>query len=445
MNWVKVKIGKLFNIEKGELQSTKNTAGKYPFITAAENWKTNNTYSHDSEALIFAAAASGSLGRTHHIKGKFISSDLCFILTPKDEHNYPIDLKFYYFVFNSLKEDIVRTTKSGTSKESINYTNFSNYELYYFDIGQQHLWINKLIYIDGKKDELLKELSDQNKYLQLLDKTILQDAVQGKLTKQDPSDEPASELLKQIKSEKQELIKAGKLKKEKELPPITEDEIPFQLPEGWVWCRLGEVCNLITDGTHLTPRYVEKGRKFFSAQNVKPFKFLPDNQKYVSEQDYQGYIKTRKAEKGDVLLTRVGAGIGEAAVIDLDVEFAFYVSLGLLKFKKQCINSYYMELYLNSPLGRSHSRNRTLGKGVSAGNLNLNLIRQFEFPLPPIAEQQRIVNKFTEFQKKLAELQLQIDQSRKLSEQFLQGVLNEAFNRKKKFEEKEELTMAADF
>ncbi|CAH9017637.1 hypothetical protein [Candidatus Nitrosacidococcus sp. I8] len=69
-------IGELFNIEKGELQSTKCIAGKYDFITAAEEWKTHNEYSHECEALIFAAAASGSLGRTHYVNGKFITSDL---------------------------------------------------------------------------------------------------------------------------------------------------------------------------------------------------------------------------------------------------------------------------------------------------------------------------------------------------------------------------------
>ena len=80
---------------------------------------------------------------------------------------------------------------------------------------------------------VLEECNQQQIYLQLLRQTILQEAVQGKLTKQDPTDEPATELLKRIKAEKEKLIKAGKLKKEKELPPITEDEIPFELPEGW--------------------------------------------------------------------------------------------------------------------------------------------------------------------------------------------------------------------
>ena len=77
MNNQMLPIGKLFNIEKGVLQSTKCTPGDYDFITAAEDWKTHNEYTHECEALIFAAAASGSLGRTHYVDGKFTTSDLC--------------------------------------------------------------------------------------------------------------------------------------------------------------------------------------------------------------------------------------------------------------------------------------------------------------------------------------------------------------------------------
>jgi type I restriction enzyme S subunit len=298
--------------------------------------------------------------------------------------------------------------------------------------------------VHQKRKILLKEIEQQQTYLQQLRQTILQEAVQGKLTKHDESGEPASELLKRIKAEKAALVKAGKLKKEKELPPITDAEIPFALPKGWVWCRLGEICNLITDGTHLTPRYVDKGRIFLSAQNVKPFKFMPDVHKFVSEEDYQGYIKNRRAEKGDILLTRVGAGIGEAAMIDVDIEFAFYVSLGLLKPNRNCIYSKYLELYLNSPLGRNHSSNKTLGKGVSAGNLNLSLIRSFDFPFPPLTEQKRIVEKVEHLLHHIRQLEEQVTTSQTRAKQLLQAVLQEAFQTPKEYEMNEKLTLAAE-
>ncbi|EKF9638482.1 restriction endonuclease subunit S [Vibrio cholerae] len=224
-----------------------------------------------------------------------------------------------------------------------------------------------------------------------LKQTILQLAVMGKLVPQDPSDEPAAELLKRIAEEKAQLVKEKKIKKEKALPPITEDEKPFELPSGWGFAHMQDLCELITDGTHQTPKYTDTGRPFISAQCVKPFRFMPENCRYVSEEHYQAYIKNRNPEFRDILLSRVGAGIGEAAMIDTDLEFAIYVSTGLLKPHKSSVMSEYLVLWLNSPLGRGFSERNTLGKGVSQGNLNLSLIRAFIVSLPPLQEQKRII------------------------------------------------------
>lgn len=229
-----------------------------------------------------------------------------------------------------------------------------------------------------------------------LKQTILQLAVMGKLVPQDPNDEPASELLKKIATEKARLVKDAKIKKQKILPPIEDDEKSFDVPNGWAFARMQDLCSLITDGTHQTPTYSEAGRPFISAQCVKPFRFMPENSRYVSEEDYQGYIKNRKPKYGDILLARVGAGIGEAAIIDTHLEFAIYVSTGLLKPHRRHLLSEYLAIWLNSPIGRRHSESNTLGKGVSQGNLNLSLIRIFVVSCPPLKEQHRIVAKVDE-------------------------------------------------
>ncbi|WDB73718.1 restriction endonuclease subunit S [Escherichia albertii] len=230
-----------------------------------------------------------------------------------------------------------------------------------------------------------------------LKQTILQLAVMGKLVPQDPNDEPASELLKRIAQEKAQLVKEGKIKKQKPLPPISDEEKPFELPDGWEYIYLNDICSLITDGTHQTPKYTTEGRPFISAQCVKPFKFMPENCRYVSEEDHNLYIKNRNPEQQDILLSRVGAGIGECAVIDTDLEFSIYVSTALIKPVKKYINSQYICIWLNSPIGRLFSSNYTYGKGVSQGNLNLSLIRTFVISLPPYLEQQLIVDKTLEY------------------------------------------------
>ncbi|MBK7686255.1 MAG: restriction endonuclease subunit S [Rhodocyclaceae bacterium] len=139
--------------------------------------------------------------------------------------------------------------------------------------------------------------------LDALKQTILQLAVMGKLVPQDPNDEPAGALLKQIAKERVRLEAEGKIRKSIPVVPIPRSDQPYPIPANWEYARLQVLCSIITDGTHQTPRYTESGRPFLSAQNVKPFRFMPEYFRYVSEVDYQGYIRTTKPEFGDVLLT----------------------------------------------------------------------------------------------------------------------------------------------
>lgn len=307
MNNQMIPIGKLFDIEKGELQSTKCTPGDYDFITAAEDWKTHNEYTHECEALIFAAAASGSLGRTHYVDGKFTTSDLCYILTPKNEGKYPLNLSFYHFVFNSLRPSLVAATKSGTSKESINQTNFKNYEIPYFDIQLQDFWIEKLKNTLGLKDLLGSELTHQQTLLKKLRQQILQEAIEGKLTTdwraQNPDVEPASELLKRIAAEKAQLVKDKKIKKQKPLPGISDEEKPFDLPLGWEWCRLIDICHKITDGFHHTPKKFNDGEIYISATHIRDNKIDWNKCLYISKEEHDYLYKKAQPLKGEILIT----------------------------------------------------------------------------------------------------------------------------------------------
>ena len=256
--------------------------------------------------------------------------------------------------------------------------------------------IEELLPLIERYEKAWSRLEDFNKRFPVdMQKSIQQMAIQGKLVEQRSEEGTGEELYKQIQAEKQAPIKAGKIKKEKPLPEITEDEIPFEIPESWKWVRLSQVCN-ITDGTHQTPKYVEHGIPFISAQNVKPYRFIPEVHRDVSYEDYKEYNKNVAPAKGDILMTRVGAGIGEAAIIDKDFDFSIYVSLTLIKRYGKGLSMDYLLNVLNSPLGNQLAQKKTLGKGASQGNLNLVFIREFVFPLPPLAEQKRIVARLEE-------------------------------------------------
>ena len=430
-----MKISDLFNFEKGVLQSTKCTPGEYDFITASAVWKTHNEYTHDCEALIFAAAASGSLGRTHYVNGKFVSSDLCFIVTPKDPENLPIDLKFYHLIFQAFKDEIVRNTKAGTSKEAIGLRAFSKYKLPYFDIEQQIKTKEKFVNTQQSTLRLDYELTHQLTLVKQLRQAFLREAMQGKLTavwrdqNSPPKEgnwEPATELLAKIKAEKVQLIKEKKIRKGKLQEAEKLEELLFDIPTNWVWCKLDDICKNITDGTHQTPTYTKEGRMFLSAQNVKPFRFMPEKHKFVSEEAYQSYIKNRKPEKGDLLIGRVGAGIGETAVIDQNLDFCIYVSLGLVQPFKEYLSSDFLAYLFNSPYGYDYAKGNISSKGGSAGNFNLGRIRSFLVPLPPLSEQKRIVAKLDELMAYCDSLEESIKKSQTQNEMLLGQVLREA-------------------
>jgi type I restriction enzyme S subunit len=193
------------------------------------------------------------------------------------------------------------------------------------------------------------------------------------------------------------------------------------------WVRLGDICSLITDGTHQTPTYTEKGMMFLSAQNIKPYRFMPKNHKYVSYEDYLAYTARNKVQKGDILITRVGAGIGEVAMVDQDIDFAIYVSLGHIRAIQDFVYTPYLVHWLNSPAGVAQSREKILGKGHSQGNLNLNLIRQFLVPLPPLPEQHRIAVYLDNLQAKVDALKrLQAETAAEL-DALLPSILDKAF------------------
>jgi type I restriction enzyme S subunit len=422
-----IPIGKLFNLEKGQLQSTKCTPGEYDFITAAEEWKTHHHYNHECQALIFAAAASGSLGRTHYVDGKFISSDLCFILTPKNEEKYPLNLAFYHFVFNSLRPVLVAATKSGTSKESINQTNFKKYEIPYFDIEQQNLWIEKLKNTQVRKELLGSEFTHQQTLLKKFRQQILQEAIEGKLTadwrQQNPDVEPASELLARIQEEKAQLIKDKKIKKQKPLPTIREEEKPFVLPEGWVWCRLGQTTYGFQYGT--SSKSSKSGKvPVLRMGNLQKGTIDWDCLVYSSDQED---IAKFDLHLGDLLFNRTNSRelVGKTAIFD-GLKQAIYAGY-LVRFGMAGgIIPEYANMVMNSVLHRNWC-NEVKTDALGQSNINATKLSLFRFPLPPIDEQKAIVTKVEKLLALCDQLETQITQNQTHADQLMQAVLREAF------------------
>jgi type I restriction enzyme S subunit len=223
---------------------------------------------------------------------------------------------------------------------------------------------------------------------------ILELAVRGKLVPQDLNDEPASELLKRIQAEKAKLIAEGKIKKDKPLPQITEEEKPLFLPNGWELASVSTLTLLITDGTHHTPKYQDNGVPFISVKDINGNTVSFADCKYISEKEHLEINSRCNPERDDILLCRIGT-LGRPTIVDTDRSFSLFVSVGLLKLPKTVKLSRYFHFVLSSPLMYSQYDKIKAG-GIHTNKLNLGDIPRLVVPIPPIAEQHRIVAKVDE-------------------------------------------------
>lgn len=156
-NFEMVKVNQIFSISNGSLASEKNEDGEFPFITASEEWKTHSNYTNDEEAIVYAVKSSGSLGRSHYVKGKFIASNLCLVLTPKKNSVYPINLEFYNCYFASIRKQIVSDIADGTSKLTIDAKVFGEYYIDYIPIEKQEDFVKTKLTKFNKLKKKFKE------------------------------------------------------------------------------------------------------------------------------------------------------------------------------------------------------------------------------------------------------------------------------------------------
>jgi type I restriction enzyme S subunit len=201
------------------------------------------------------------------------------------------------------------------------------------------------------------------------------------------------------------------------------DFTDIALPENWLVVNILDVTWIVTCGVAKKPNYIETGIPFLSAQNARPFKTNLNKVKFISEKDFKTFTVGAKPEKNDVLYTRVG-NCGEAAKIPYDFDFAIYVSLTLIKPIHKLINSDYLVAFLNSTYGLSQANVGAIGTGLK--NLNVNNVRKFKIPLPPLAEQNRIVDKLDRLFAQLETIKTSMANIPLLLKDFRQQVLTQA-------------------
>ena len=232
-----------------------------------------------------------------------------------------------------------------------------------------------------------------------LKNSIYQLAVGGKLVEQRSDEGTAEDLYKHILEKRKSLLKNNEIKDIKGIEPI--EDIPFDIPNSWKWVRLGNIASVISDGTHRTPTYVDEGIPFLSVQNISGGFIDMSKAKYITPEEHEALIQRCKPSKDDILVCRIGT-LGKAIKINVDFEFSIFVSLGLLRLVDTRIADY-VTCVINSGYGKKWIDEVKVGGGTHTNKINLNSFPNFLIPLPPLREQQRILNKLIEFDELLSE------------------------------------------
>lgn len=375
INWIK--IG---DVEKG---------GKYILQTKEKikpegEKKSRRVYPGD-----FLLTNSMSFGRPYISKIQGCVHDGWLILRNTN------GLFYYDFLYHLLSSSYMyaQFTKkaTGSTVDNLNIDKVADAVIPVPPIEEQKRIVERIELLLSNVDQIEDLQQQYTSHITSLNKRILDLAVRGKLVSQDPNDEPASVLLKKIAAEKQKLIKEGKIKNQKTLPTITEDEIPFDIPESWEWARLGDICKKITDGTHHSPPNTEAGDYMYvTAKNIKNAGVVKHNITYVSKDIHEEIFARCNPEKGDVLLIKDGATTGVVTVNNIDEPFSMLSSVALLKQSQQ-INPWYLVAVLRSDLFNSNLRIKMKGTGIT--RITLNQIIPIPIPIPPLFEQNRIVER----------------------------------------------------
>jgi len=310
---------------------------------------------------------------------------------------------FFYFT-NPTVQNVIEEQSDGTTKQKeLATSTVRNYLVPLPPLAEQQRIVAKVDELMALCDELKaaeKELDAlENNLADYLPKSILQAAIQGKLVQQDPSEEPATELLKRIRMEKSKLVRKGKIKKEKALPSVTEDEMPFDLPERWAWCRLGELCSYIQRGK--SPVYSDVEMYPVVAQKCNQWSgFDISKARFIDPTSLAKYDDVRLLRDNDLLWNSTGLGtLGRMAMYETKLNpYGIAVAdshVTVIRPFGEYVLLRYLFFYFSNPTVQNVIENQSDGT-TKQKELATSTIKNYPVPLPPFSEQQRIVAKTEE-------------------------------------------------
>ena len=333
----------------------------------------------ENSGEVFDVLEDGYMGSTFKIL--YISSNVC---------------SRYILFYLELHRNTLKNNKRGAAIPHLDKQIFFNLLLPLPPLAEQKRIVAKieeLLPLVDRYEQAWSKLEQFNKrFPEDMKKSLLQYAIQGKLVEQRPEEGTAEELYKKIQEEKQRLIAEKKIKKEKPLPEITDDEKPFDIPESWKWVRLGAASEIQSSKRVFEKDYVPDGIPFFRSKEIGDLYRGEEiqTQLFITREHYEQLKKDYGAPKmGDILLTSVGT-IGNTWICD---GREFYYKDG--NITQICSNEFmyprFLQFYIESPLFLEQAHTTVSGTAYNA--LTIIKLKRMLLPLPPLAEQKRIVEK----------------------------------------------------
>ena len=322
-----------------------------------------------------------------------------------------VEQKFLLYLVRKNQE-LLRNSKVGSAIPHLNKKLFKELYIALPPRNEQKQIVSEIERVFTLIESLETDKSDLQTAIKQAKSKILDLAIHGKLVPQDSSDEPAYVLLEKLRAEKEARIKAGELKRDKNDSYIYKnttdncyyqkfadgkevditDEIPYEVPSSWEWCRFGDYLD-VRDGTHDSPKYVDNGFPFVTSKNLIDGKIDFSDVKYISEKDHKNFIQRSFVEDSDILFAMIGS-IGNPVLVKKDREFSIK-NVALFKPLSKSIN--YMK-YVFFFADHIQTELTKKAKGGMQPFVPLSFFRKdLWIPIPPLAEQKRIVEKIENF------------------------------------------------
>lgn len=340
-----------------------------------------------------------------------------------DAEKIDIDYLKWFLKSNIFRKLLLKQTGSGIKKE-IKAKHLLPIEIQLPSLKQQHEIVQQIQGVANYIEEVNRQIQQQAKYAEMLRQSILQQAVEGKLCEQDPKDEPASVLLKKINAEKERLIAEEKIKKQKPLPPISDEEKPFALPKGWEWCRLPEIGELSRGKSKHRPRNdatLYKDGKYPLVQTGDVARAGTFITTYTALYNDVGLAQSRMWEKGTLCIT-IAANIADTGILSFDACFPDSV-VGFQPFVPE-LDVEFFKWYIDI----SKKNLEKYAPATAQKNINIDILSSLIVPLPPKNELKKITRKTKNILALCDSLSHELFQSKQYAAQLMESVLQEAFS-----------------